>query len=112
MRADGLGDRPPWQHHALLAYTTDLTMIPTALRPFPDVGSGDAHRTFTTAVTSHTLWFHRPVDLTRWVRCEQQVSSVEGAFAFGTGAAWDSVGEPVVSYAQESLVRPKGATTP
>jgi acyl-CoA thioesterase-2 len=52
---------------ALTAYATDLTLIGTALRPLDEVSQRDAGTAFTSAVTSHTLWFHRPVRTDCWL---------------------------------------------
>jgi hypothetical protein len=45
---------------ALAAYATDLTLIGTALRPLHGLGQRGNGTQFTSAVTSHTLWLHRP----------------------------------------------------
>ena len=57
MRTPGVD--PVWLP-ALAAYATDLTLIGTALRPIDGLGQRGNGTQFTSAVTSHTLWFHRP----------------------------------------------------
>lgn len=108
MRAD---DLPTDQlvHQALLAHSTDLTLIGTALRPLEGVSQSDAHVTLQTAVTSHTMWFHRPVDLNAWTVLDQRVPSLHAGRAFGTGNVFDAQGGMVASYAQESMIRPARA---
>ena len=93
-------------HQALLAYATDLTVIGTALRPHEGVGQGDAHVRLHTAVTSHTLWFHRCFRLDDWCLIAQRVPVTAGARAFGQGQVWDSDGRLAASFAQESMIRP------
>ena len=93
-------------HQALLAYATDLTVIGTALRPHDGVGQADAHVRIHTAVTGHTLWFHRPFRLDDWCLVAQQVPIAAGARAFGQGHVWDGDGRLVASFAQESMIRP------
>jgi acyl-CoA thioesterase len=57
---------------ALAAHATDLTLIGTALRAVPDVSQADAQKAFASAVTSHTVWFHRPLRTDAWPLLRQQ----------------------------------------
>ena len=91
---------------ALLAYATDLTVIGTALRPHEGIGQADAHVRLHTAVTGHTMWFHRPFRLDDWCLIHQRVPVTAGARAFGQGHVWDALGRLVASFAQESMIRP------
>lgn len=93
-------------HQALLSYATDLTVIGTALRPIEGYGQSDAHVSLHTAVTSHSMWFHRPFRLDDWCLVTQHASSVYGARAFGHGAVFDEGGALVATFAQESMIRP------
>jgi len=105
MRAPGLsGDQTT--HQALLAHATDLTLIGTSLRPHPGIGQADSPERIHTAVTSHTVWFHRPVALDAWVLLAQESPSSAGGRGFGQGHAFSASGELVASYAQESMIRP------
>lgn len=90
---------------ALLAYATDLTVIGTALRPHEGVSQADAHVRLHTAVTGHTLWFHRPFRLDDWCLVAQHVPVVAGSRAFGRGDVWDGGGRLVASFSQESMIR-------
>lgn len=92
-------------HRALLAHATDLTLIGTALRPFEGYSQIDAHTTVPTAVTSHTLWFHRPFRLDDWLLLRQESPVAAHGRAFGRGDVYTADGALVASYAQESLVR-------
>lgn len=97
------GDRA--LHQALLAHATDLTVIGTALRPFEGVSQADSTVGLQTAVTAHTLWFHRPFRVDDWLLIAQHSPVVAGARAYGRGDVWSN-GDLVASFAQESLLRP------
>ena len=106
MRTPALDDDPAW-HQALFAHATMLTLIGTALRPHAGLSEADAASgRLATAVTSHTLWFHRPLRVDDWLLLSQESPSASGARAFGSGHAFTRAGELVASYAQEALVRP------
>jgi len=93
-------------HQALLAYATDLTVIGTALRPLEGISQTDAGEALHTAVTGHSVWFHRPFRIDDWCLISQRVPVVAGARAFGYGNAFDRDGMLVASFAQESMIRP------
>lgn len=93
-------------HQALLAYATDLTLIGTALRPIEGISQSDAHVTLQTAVISHTVWYHLPVDLSGGIVVDQHVPSLRRGRGFGLGHCFASDGALVASFAQESLIRP------
>ncbi|NKY51007.1 acyl-CoA thioesterase [Nocardia vermiculata] len=90
---------------ALTAYATDLTLIGTALRPLEGVcqrGNGTA---FHSAVTSHTLWFHRPFRTDDWLLLRQHSPAMAQGRCFGRGDVFTESGELVASFAQEATVR-------
>ena len=95
----------PMIHQALFAHSTDLTLIGTALRPVPGISEADSPEKIQTAVTTHSIWFHRPFRLDEWLLIAQESPSLEGARGFGFGHAYSSAGELVASFAQESLIR-------
>jgi acyl-CoA thioesterase-2 len=90
---------------ALIAYGTDLTLIGTALRPLPGVGQHDAGTAFTSAVTSHSVWFHRPRPTDGWLLLRQQSPLLAHGRCFGRGDVLTEKGSLVASYAQEALLR-------
>ncbi|MGQ4403204.1 acyl-CoA thioesterase [Streptomyces hayashii] len=90
---------------ALLAYATDLTPIGTALRPFEGVTQADAGRAFASAVTSHTVWFHRPFVTGGWLLLRQHSPLAARGRCFGRGDALTPDGTLLASYAQEALLR-------
>jgi acyl-CoA thioesterase-2 len=105
MRTPAL-DRPQVVHQALFSHATDLTLIGTALRPHPGLGEADSPDRIRTAVTSHTVWFHRPLRVDRWILLAQTSPVTYGARGFGQGHAFDESGALVASFAQESMLRP------
>lgn len=90
---------------ALTAYATDLTLIGTALRPLEGTSQRDAGTAFTSAVTSHTLWFHRPFRADGWLLLRQHSPLLAHGRCFGRGDVLTQDGSLVASYAQEALLR-------
>ena len=90
---------------ALTAYATDLSLIATALRHVDGVGQRDTGRAFTSAVTSHTLWFHRPFRTDEWLLLRQRSPLLAHGRCFGRGDVLTEGGTLVASYAQEALLR-------
>ena len=100
-----LGDDPA-VHQALLAHATDLTIVGTVLLPVEGVSQADSYHTLHTAVTSHTVWFHRPFRLDGWCLIAQHSPTLARARGFGQGHAFDAGGARVASFAQECMIRP------
>lgn len=90
---------------ALIAYATDLTLIGTALRPFEGYSHRHNGTLFTSAVTSHTVWFHQASRTDRWLLLRQHSPVLAHGRCFGRGDVLTEDGTLVASYAQEALVR-------
>jgi acyl-CoA thioesterase-2 len=90
---------------ALAAYATDLTLIGTALRPMDGLGQRGNGTQFTSAVTSHTLWFHRPFRTDEWLLLRQHSPLLAHGRCFGRGDVLTENGVLVASYGQEALLR-------
>jgi acyl-CoA thioesterase-2 len=90
---------------ALTAYATDLTLIGTALRPFEGFSHRGNGTQFTSAVTSHTVWFHQPFRTDRWLLLRQHSPLLAHGRCFGRGDVLTADGALVASYAQEALLR-------
>jgi acyl-CoA thioesterase-2 len=90
---------------ALTAYGTDLTLIGTALRPLDGLSQRDAGTAFTSAVTSHTIWYHGPFNTDDWLLLRQHSPTVAHGRCFGRGDVLTESGTLVASYAQEALLR-------
>lgn len=104
MRAPGAPDELSL-NQALLAHGTDMTLIGTALRPFPELSQADTMVKFHSAVTSHTMWFHRPFQLANWTLIQQQSPIATAGRTFGRGDVYTQDGTLVASFAQEAMVR-------
>jgi acyl-CoA thioesterase len=89
----------------IVAYGTDLTLIGTALRSVAGVSQQDAGKAFTSAVTAHTLWFHRPFSTEDWLLLRQHSPLLAHGRCFGRGDVLTADGSLVASYAQEALLR-------
>ena len=89
----------------IVAYGTDLTLIGTALRSVAGVSQQDAGKAFTSAVTAHTLWFHRPLRTEDWLLLRQHSPVLAHGRCFGRGDVLTAEGSLVASYAQEALLR-------
>jgi len=98
-------DVEPAIAQALAAYATDLTLIGTALRPMDGLGQRGNGTQFTSAVTSHTLWFHRPFRTDEWLLLRQHSPLLAHGRCFGRGDVLTEEGVLVASYAQEALLR-------
>jgi acyl-CoA thioesterase-2 len=90
---------------ALAAYGTDLTLIGTALRPMDGVSQRGNGSWFTSAVTSHTIWFHQPFRTDSWFLLRQHSPLLAHGRSFGRGDILTEDGTLVASYAQEALLR-------
>jgi acyl-CoA thioesterase-2 len=90
---------------ALAAYGTDLTLIGTALRPMDGVSHRGNGTWFTSAVTSHTIWFHRQFRTDSWFLLRQHSPLLAHGRSFGRGDILTEDGALVASYAQEALLR-------
>jgi acyl-CoA thioesterase-2 len=90
---------------ALAAYATDLTLIGTALRPIEGANQRGNGTIFTSAVTSHTIWFHHPFRTDQWLLLRQHSPTLAHGRTFGRGDVLTEDGTLVASYAQEALVR-------
>ncbi|MEU6541212.1 acyl-CoA thioesterase domain-containing protein [Streptomyces sp. NPDC047000] len=98
-------DAPRAVAPALLAYATDLTLIGTALRAVPGVTQAGAGTAFASAVTAHTVWFHRPFDTGRWLLLRQHSPLAAHGRCFGRGDVLTQEGQLLASFAQEALLR-------
>ncbi|MGO9732363.1 acyl-CoA thioesterase [Mycobacterium sp.] len=73
-----------------------------SLEGFNHSGNGTL---FTSAVTSHTVWFHRPLRTDRWLLLRQHSPVLAHGRCFGRGDVLTEDGTLVASYAQEALLR-------
>ena len=66
-------------------------IIGLAMRPHSDaVNIGDAHRTISTGVISHTCHFHERFDVGQWLLVAQEASYAGRGRVFGSGSVFDA----------------------
>jgi acyl-CoA thioesterase II len=95
----------PVMAQALLAYGTDGFLIGTAMRPHTGVGQNMAHRGIATGVVSHTLTFHEPVPLGRWLLMAHEGAWAGRGVAYGRAHVFDEDGTLLASFVQESMIK-------
>jgi acyl-CoA thioesterase-2 len=91
-------------HQALLAYCSDGTMMAAAMRPHPGVGFGSPSLS-ATAVTTHTVSFHRTLSVDGWLLFAQESPVAAGGRAYVRGDWFTLDGDLVASCAQEIMLR-------
>jgi acyl-CoA thioesterase II len=89
-------------HRCLLAYCSDFSFVPTALRPHA-VSWIDTRVHI--ASIDHALWLHRPCRIDEWLLHVMESPSAAGGRGFVRGGLYDRAGRLVASTAQEGLIR-------
>ncbi|MEE3849512.1 acyl-CoA thioesterase domain-containing protein [Gordonia sp. LSe1-13] len=90
---------------SVAAYATDLTVIGTALRALDGYSQGGNGTAFHSAVTSHTMWFHRPLRTDDWLLIRQDSPIIASGRCYGRGDMIARNGDLLASFAQEAVVR-------
>jgi acyl-CoA thioesterase-2 len=91
-------------HQRLLAYASDYNLLTTAIQPHQH--EVQIHQ-LQLASLDHAMWFHRPVDLSKWLLYEIDSPSASNARGFTRGSIYQQDGTLVASVVQEGLIRPK-----
>jgi len=102
MRATTEIGTDPRAQQAVLAYSTDMTLLATAMRPHVVDWQASGLQS---ASLDHAIWFHRPTDFNRWHLYSQDTPSASGGRALVRGSMFSSGGVLVASVAQETLMR-------
>jgi acyl-CoA thioesterase len=93
-------------NQAILAWSQPGMIIGLAMRPHSDaVSIGDAHRTISTGVISHTAHFHDRFDVGQWLLVAQSASFAGNGRVFGSGSVFNEDGQLVSTFAQDSMAR-------
>jgi len=93
-------------NQAILAWSQPGMIIGLAMRPHSDaVSIGDAHRTISTGVISHTAHFHDRFDVGQWLLVAQSASFAGNGRVFGSGSVFTEDGQLVSTFAQDSMAR-------
>jgi len=97
-----IGDDPMLQACAL-TFVSDLAVVFSARAPSDRMGFGGGG-----ASLDHSVWFHRPFDIRRWLLFSVDAVSNYGARGLALGTFHTEAGTLVASIAQEGLLRPTG----
>lgn len=89
-------------HQAVLAYASDMTLLDTSLFAH---GRAIFDPQLQVASLDHSMWFHRPTDMTKWHLYTQDSPSASGSRGFTRGSIYSSDGVLVASVVQEGLIR-------
>lgn len=102
MRTVGALPDDPLVHEAVLAYSSDYSLLEPILRrhrvPWTTPG-------LKMASLDHAMWFHRPARADDWVLYAQQSPSAQGGRGLGLGRMFAADGTLVATVAQEGMVR-------
>lgn len=99
----------PRTQQAVLAYSSDMTLLSTAMRPH---AVDWQTRELQSASLDHALWFHRRSDFNQWHLYSQDNPSASGGRGLVRGSIFNSDGTLVASVAQEALIRVRERTAP
>src|SRR6202163_2966182 len=92
----------PAIHQCVLAYTSDMGLLDTALVPH---GRTLFEKDFMAASLDHALWLHRPFRADDWLLYAQDAPNLHGSRGFARGLIFKRDATLVASVAQEGLVR-------
>jgi acyl-CoA thioesterase II len=102
IRATGRLPDEPAIHQCVLAYTSDMMLLDSALIPH---GRTVFEKNIMAASLDHALWFHRPFRADDWLLYAQDSPNLAGARGFSRGLIFARDGTLVASVAQEGLLR-------
>jgi acyl-CoA thioesterase-2 len=89
-------------HQNLLAYVSDYELLGASILPH-DVSFERDHVIM--ASLDHALWFHRKVEIDRWLLYSIESPNASGARGYSRGQIFTEAGALVASVAQEGLIR-------
>ena len=101
-KATGPVPESPALTASLLLYESDNALLGTAR--LPHRGSYDRDR-MQVASLDHAMWFHRPVDLTKWLLYAIDTPSTSMSRGYTRGNIFTADGLLVASTVQEGLIR-------
>jgi acyl-CoA thioesterase-2 len=94
----------PLLHAAVLAYSSDYSLLEPVLRKH---GLAWADPRLRPASLDHAMWFHRPARADEWTLYTQASPSASGGRGLATGRMFAADGTLVASVAQEGMLRVK-----
>ncbi|MBC9822946.1 acyl-CoA thioesterase II [Terrabacter sp. MAHUQ-38] len=104
MRAIGELPDDPLLHAAVLAYSSDYSLLEPVLRRHGLVWTD---RRLRVASLDHSMWFHRDVRADEWLLYAQQSPSATSGRGLSIGEIFSQDGALVATTAQEGMVRVK-----
>lgn len=104
LRADGVLPDDPLVHAAVLAYSSDYSLLESVLRRHGLAWSDPRLRV---ASLDHAMWFHRSPRADEWVLYVQHSPSAQSGRGLGVGRMFTRDGVLVASVGQEGMVRLK-----
>lgn len=101
-----LGKLPddPLLHAAILAYSSDYSLLEPVLRTH---GIHWTDQRLRVASLDHSMWFHRPARADQWYLYNARSPSAQGGRGLGIGRMFTEDGRLVATVAQEGMVRIK-----
>ena len=101
-RASAPMPKDPLLHTALLAFSSDYTLLESVIRRHGLTWSTSGIKT---ASLDHAMWFHRAARADEWLLYSQESPSASGARGMGMGRIFTMDGVLVASTAQEGMMR-------
>lgn len=105
LRAAGTVDADPLVHAAVLVYASDLRILQPALRPHRLSLLDDVHSGAQPATLDHTVWFHEPTRVDRWLLLVATSPWAGHGRGLVRAEVFDATGRLVAEVAQEALIR-------
>lgn len=102
IRAVGELPDDPLIHEAVLAYSSDYSLLESVLRRH---GKTWREPGMSVASLDHAMWFHRPARADQWILYAQESPSAQGGRGLGIGRMFAADGTLVATVAQEGMVR-------
>jgi acyl-CoA thioesterase len=93
---------------AILSWATDGYLIGTAMLPHEGYHEGQAHKTISTGVVSHTVNFHDRFRADEWLLLANESIWAGRGRTHGRCNVWTEDGRLVATYTQDNLVRAWG----
>lgn len=104
MKTAGALPDDPLIHAAVMAYSSDYTILESVLRKH---GLVWADRRLRPASLDHSMWFHRPGRVDEWLLYQQESPSASGGRGLGIGKMFSLDGTLICTVAQEGMIRVK-----
>lgn len=102
IRSVGALPDDPRVHQMVLAYASDLTLLPVSTLTHPEAFGSPRLQM---ATIDHSMWFHRPIRADEWVLYDQTSPNLNNALGFSRGRLFAQDGTLGANAVQEGLIR-------